>query len=339
MPINLLPEEMREEEKKQPVEKAEEKPEVEMTRPVSEKPFAKEKVSLRQSPGLKGWFGFKKKARPRPEVVPPQKKEVKPSPIVPRKKPLEIPPALPVKEKVVEPTVPVKTPEEKPVMAKIPELAEMLVEEEKKPLPEKSKTKVSKKSAKKIILEKVDGSPEITLMPKKALIIPRVIRERMLMLIAVIIVVLTVFSVVWLYANWHFEKLRVEMERIKVDRQLLEVETAPFLKIRDQIASLERKSLRAESILVNHIYWTKFFNLLETYTIPEVFFGDFSADTNGTVELSATGKDLLSIARQIVVFANAPDFIKETSVSNITKSPMGISCSFGLILVDDVFKK
>ncbi len=180
---------------------------------------------------------------------------------------------------------------------------------------------------------------EISLMPERAVVIPRIIRSRFLFFLAALIVILTTAIIVWLYASWHFEKIGMEVRRIQGEIQLLEAKSASYLGKRDEIIGLEDKAARVENILNNHIYWTRFFSLLESYTIPDIYFGDFSADTKGVIHLNATARDLVSVAKQDIVFSNAPDFIKEVKTSGIRKLPKGVSASFSLTLVDGVFRK
>ena len=196
-----------------------------------------------------------------------------------------------------------------------------------------------KRAGKQGISLPTPDSLEISLIPEKAAIIPRIIRSRFLLFFACLFVILTAFVVVWLYSNWYFEQTRIEVQRIEREMQFSQAQSASLLQMKDEIASLELKASRAESILNNHIYWTKFFSLLETYTIPEVYFGDFSANTSGSIHLEAVAEDLISMARQIVSFSQAPDFIKEVKVESVTKSPIGIKAFFGLVLVDNIFHK
>jgi len=222
--------------------------------------------------------------------------------------------------------------------------------EEKKPLSEEEIKKLSKenlgKKEKKGSVEKSllgdetqAGSLDISLMPGRAAIIPRIIRSRLLILIAALAVILPTFVLVWLYTDYHFEKIRNEVMVMEREMQFLKAQSEPLLKVRDEIMDLEIQAARAEEILNDHIYWTKFFSLLETHTIPNVYFDDFSADISGVIQLEAMGRGLLDIAEQYIVFSQAADFIKEVSVSGVANVPKGVRASFRLVLDDNVFKK
>jgi len=230
---------------------------------------------------------------------------------------------------------------EKKPLAEI-EKQEPLSEEEIKKLSKKNLEEKEKKvSVEKSLLrdEVQTGSLDISLMQGKTVIIPRIIRSRLLILIAALAVILPTFVLIWLYTDYYFEKMRNEVMVIEREMQFLKAQSKPLLKVRDEIMNLEIQAARAEEILNDHIYWTKFFSLLEAYTIPNLYFSDFTADTSGIIRLDAMGRDLINIAQQIIVFTQAEDFAKEVTVSNIALTPEGIRASFSLLLNDNVFKK
>ena len=81
---------------------------------------------------------------------------------------------------------------------------------------------------------------------------------------------------------------------------------------------LQRKLLSLDKILDNHIRWTKFFTLLEKYTLEGVYYDGMSADINGQLELPVSASSYREGAKQIVVFENADDFIKSIEVGDIS---------------------
>lgn len=200
------------------------------------------------------------------------------------------------------------------------------------------KEKTSKKKDDLDIKDK-EGALDISLMPDKTVIIPRLVRSRLLILIAFLVVILTIFILIWFYTDWYFEKKEYQVARAEREIDFLEAKSRSFLKTRDQVTLLEERASRTEKILNNHVYWTKFFSLLEKYTLPDIYFGDFKANDSGQISLRAFGRDLMSIAHQIVVFSEAEDFVKEIETKGVAQGPDGITANFNLILVDDVFKK
>ncbi|MDD4996393.1 MAG: hypothetical protein PHW15_02920 [Patescibacteria group bacterium] len=204
----------------------------------------------------------------------------------------------------------------------------------------KTEEKLKKESVLKNLKQTSDnGDLGISLMPAKAIIIPRIVHSRSLFLIAAIIVIINIFIITWLYLDWHFEKIENAVAEIEREIQFMKTQSLSLLNVRDEIAVLEKNAARAESILNNHIYWTKFFSLLEKYTISDVFFNDFTADTSGIIRLDSVGRDLISIAKQFVIFSQAPDFVKQVDVSDVVNTVNGIRATYTLVLEDNVFKR
>lgn len=84
-------------------------------------------------------------------------------------------------------------------------------------------------------------------------------------------------------------------------------------QVKSQIASLTTQQLQAasvvqklnaiQSLVDRHTRWTKFFALLERYTLPTVTYGSsFSGDLNGSLSLSATCQNYDQVAQQYLIF-------------------------------------
>jgi len=205
--------------------------------------------------------------------------------------------------------------------------------QEKKEKPEVKKDEDSRRE------EKISKNFGVSLMPKQTIVISRVVRSRLLFLVVSIIIISILFFVARLYGGWHFDKLESRVEYLKREIVLLGAQTAPLLENRDNITVLTNKAAEVKRALDNHVYWTNFFTLLETYTVPDVYFGDFRAQAGENVKLVANSRSLISLAQQIVAFNNAPDFIEKVNVSNIQKSDEGASAFFDLTLIDGVWQK
>jgi len=187
--------------------------------------------------------------------------------------------------------------------------------------------------------EDVSKDFEVSLMPQQTMIISRVIRSRLLFLIISIVAISTVFFISRLYGNWHFSELESEVGYLKREIVLMEAQTTPLLEERDNIMALADKATEVKRALDNHVYWSNFFDLLETHTVPDVYFGDFIASAGDSVQLMATSRNLMSLAQQIVAFNNAQNFVKEVDISNIQVSVEGAKALFNLILVDGIWQK
>jgi len=242
-----------------------------------------------------------------------------------------------------QPAMPAEPAAEEPPQKKQPPAAEVKRKKKKKPKMNlanfwrniKSVFTVSRKKSE----PKRERKSTISLMPASGLIIPRVIRDKFLVLIAGLTVTLLIFAVVHLYAGWYFEQKAYQVSRYLYRLDTVGVQVQSLMKTREEMVKTENKVVRAKNILDHHIYWTKFFALLEKYTINNVSYDNFRADTSGTITLSGSTKDLVSMARQMIAWQNAPDFIKSTNYPNVNLVPDGVHFSLNLELVDDVFYK
>ncbi len=66
----------------------------------------------------------------------------------------------------------------------------------------------------------------------------------------------------------------------------------------DQILAFKKRVDLADSLLVNHIYWTNFFNWLEKNTLSSVNYLSFSGKSDGVYELQATANSFRDISWQ-----------------------------------------
>jgi hypothetical protein len=69
-------------------------------------------------------------------------------------------------------------------------------------------------------------------------------------------------------------------------------------------------------VMDNHVYWSQFLSYLEKYTLPNVYYKNLAATTEGKVTLSATAIDLATLADQYLILQNAPDFVEEVTIES-----------------------
>ncbi|MFA6512302.1 MAG: hypothetical protein WCV86_04235 [Patescibacteria group bacterium] len=102
--------------------------------------------------------------------------------------------------------------------------------------------------------------------------------------------------------------------RIAIQRDIEALES-------EQLASIafREKLDLAEALLNQHVYWTKFFALLEKYTIDDVYFsGSLLLSEPGTFTLSGIGRDYTSVVRQLLAFRQAiqsQEFISSVKIN------------------------
>ncbi len=92
-------------------------------------------------------------------------------------------------------------------------------------------------------------------------------------------------------------------------------------------------------VLNKHIYWSNFFNLLEKYSLSEVYYTSFSAGNNGAITLDAVAKTYADVGRQLKILQQpeAKEFAVEAEISSASVTDEGVSFTVTLVLNPDLF--
>ncbi len=137
-------------------------------------------------------------------------------------------------------------------------------------------------------------------------------------------------------------EMAIKVSEIKRQQSAYEIN----IKRYEGSLSLAKKLVTLDSLLKERVKWTKFFTLLEAYTLKTVYYTNFSADTSGTLSLPAQADSYDTAAKQIVLLKdNAPDFVKEVKVESIQVSSSekqgitGVTFELKVKLADNVFKE
>ncbi len=150
----------------------------------------------------------------------------------------------------------------------------------------------------------------------------------------------------YLGMTWYQLKITRQIEEIEIKIDDLNQQIAQYEK--GKLAALELESYLAlvRQLLDNHVYWTKFFGLLEDYTIEDVYYSNFSMAGKEKLVIAAVGKDYNSVAKQLVAFQQASDFVKDVRIDAAsaeinpeTGTYNGVSFNINLELLPDVFLK
>lgn len=114
---------------------------------------------------------------------------------------------------------------------------------------------------------------------------------------------------------------------------------------------LANKLLAIKNLLTQHIYWSKFFERLEKYTLDKVYYTNFAADTKGEISLpgiargATIAEQYQTLAEQLEALRAAKDFIKDVRVGNLSlqsnkdQGILGIAFELKITLADGVFRK
>lgn len=118
-----------------------------------------------------------------------------------------------------------------------------------------------------------------------------------------------------------------------------------------ELSQLQERYNMTVLLLDNHIYWTKFFRMLEENTIPDVYYTNFSMKSSpgAKVAFNAQAKNIEAVSRQLLVLQQAKDFVTDVSITGFSTSgartisgstlPGTVSFDVLMTLHPDVFYK
>jgi len=157
----------------------------------------------------------------------------------------------------------------------------------------------------------------------------------------VISVLASLGVLVLLYLVLFIQGARVENNQEAKVRTISELEEQilSFEKINQDINQDGQQIELVYNLLNRHIYWTNFFNLLEKYTVEEVYYNGLTAGNNGALTLDAVGSSFDAIARQLKILQQ-PEAIEFVTLAEITSAEFndqGVEFSITLILNPDLF--
>ncbi|MFH1235763.1 MAG: hypothetical protein V1685_02390, partial [Parcubacteria group bacterium] len=129
---------------------------------------------------------------------------------------------------------------------------------------------------------------------------------------ALLVVILVYVGLFW-YRNI------VIGETKEIDEQIQQVQTSikTFEDFRVEAEDLRRRVDDVAFLLDHHIHWNTFFELLETYTLTDVYYTDATIGSGGIVDLNAIARDTVTVARQYALFQNAGDFVQDVSITAV----------------------
>lgn len=112
---------------------------------------------------------------------------------------------------------------------------------------------------------------------------------------------------------------RVVNQEKAVTAKVIASETAyNQLKAKEEaLSAWSTKAAAIQSLFDNHVYWTKFFEALQSVTTPDVYYSDINTAVDGTVSLSAGANSYVAVAKQFLAYQQAADLIQEVSLADI----------------------
>jgi hypothetical protein len=120
----------------------------------------------------------------------------------------------------------------------------------------------------------------------------------------------------------------------------LEEQIIDYKNLNDNITLLGDQIKSIHKLLSFHIYWTNFFQLLEKYTIEDVYYANITAGNGGALTLEATATNFEALARQIKILEqeDAQEFVTSVDVASAEYNEItGVTFSMTLVLNKSLF--
>lgn len=181
-------------------------------------------------------------------------------------------------------------------------------------------------------------------------------RQQIVGVIMSVIIPALIITSVYLVIDQQQQNIKSKMAQLNNDKSKLVDYINGFKNIQQKNIRLQDKLLAVDKLLQQHIYWTKFFSLLERYTLDDIHYAEFTADTSGDFMLPAiasigSGKTVeeqiadsyRKAAEQIAAFEKADDFVTQVKVNNLevvsgdNAGVKGVKFEINLSLTDGVF--
>lgn len=105
------------------------------------------------------------------------------------------------------------------------------------------------------------------------------------------------------------EKARIAHETTTLNAAIGELRAgaAKSIATRKEIEARLQDIEMAKALLARHMHWTRFFQFLETVTIPDAYYRSLAVDPGGTIRLAAIGRDFAAVARQLLALQESED--------------------------------
>ncbi len=236
---------------------------------------------------------------------------------------------------------------EKPVAQAKPAVVPPLPEPAPKAKVEKKRFSLAPKKEKK---EEVDRGSLVNLIPTefRQTIDPR---SKLMSLGITLISCLVILAASFAFLTYYRTSILEKIQKLRSDRSVVETDISELRPRQREAVEMNRRLTIAADLLDQHIYWTKFFEKLEKYTIDDVYYtGAMTGSLEGQMTLTAVGSSFASPARQLLVLQQASDFVTDVTITSASSAqsssaslPPGsvaeaeVSFSVTITLVPDIF--
>lgn len=120
--------------------------------------------------------------------------------------------------------------------------------------------------------------------------------------------------------EWLSIKNYTQAQNILKDISLVEAEIYQYKTQSSEVVKLRHRYDTIKILLEDHIYWTKFFTLLEKNTVQDVYYTGFSvkSDKGAKITLNARARNIKALATQLMLLQNSKDFVTEAKINGFS---------------------
>lgn len=156
-----------------------------------------------------------------------------------------------------------------------------------------------------------------------------------------VIILFSLYVLTSWYQSFTINKINEIKNKIKETHNRIDV----YEKRKDEIIEFQTKLNAIDYLIQNHIYNTNLLENLEKYTLTNVYYNNLNADVQGNVSISAVTDSFASVAKQLIVFQQAKDFVEFVEINSATfgdlsdKNVLPVSFDINLKVNNNVFFK
>ncbi len=205
-----------------------------------------------------------------------------------------------------------------------------------------------KEDAQKRVFERSTPGLDVNLIPEELAKYPEIEFPKKVAAttLSVVIMVLLVVSG-YLGLEWYQFTVTRQLADTTVQVDTVKNQISQFESSTAAALDVQRRLTLVRDLLNRHIYWTEFFSKLEHYTVPDVFYTNFSMAGQDQLVISAIARDYSAVAVQLVAFQQATDFVTSVRIESASAQPVeanqaaiaGVDFTINLEFVPGIFTK
>lgn len=141
------------------------------------------------------------------------------------------------------------------------------------------------------------------------------------------------------YSLFAYKYYLLSQEVNKIDIDIASYGTLEQKTIEKEVLDYEKKVGLFAEIINKQKISSNIFSFIEQNTLPDVWFYNFGlAETSGEIKLSGETTNLKTISRQIEIFENKKEYVKEVSSFNtIVETNGAVKFSLSMVLSPEIF--